>query len=70
VISDLGLPDGSGLELMREIQRHRPVSAIALSGYGMEDDLRKTREAGFDAHLLKPVNIEQLREILLQITSR
>ncbi len=36
----------------------------------MEDDLRKTREAGFDAHLVKPVNIEQLREILLQITSR
>ena len=37
---------------------------------GMEDDLRKTREAGFDAHLVKPVNIEQLREMLVQITTR
>jgi len=70
VISDLGLPDGSGLELIREIQRQRRVPAIALSGYGMEDDLRKTREAGFDAHLVKPVNIEQLREMLVQITTR
>jgi PAS domain S-box-containing protein len=64
VISDLGLPDGSGLELMREIQRQRPVPAIALSGYGMEEDIRQTREAGFFAHLVKPVNLDQLRLLL------
>lgn len=68
VISDLGLPDGSGLELMREIQRLRPVPAIALSGYGMEDDVRRTREAGFFAHLVKPVNLDQLRQLIDQIS--
>jgi len=67
IISDLGLPDGSGLELMREIRRERPVAGIALSGYGMEEDLRQTKEAGFFAHLIKPVPMEQLRQLLLQI---
>jgi len=67
VISDLGLPDGSGLDLMRELQRQRPVPGIALSGYGMEGDLRLTREAGFFAHLVKPVNLDQLRQLIDQI---
>jgi len=67
VISDLGLPDGSGLDLMRELQRQRPVPGIALSGYGMEEDLRLTREAGFFAHLVKPVNLDQLRQLIEQI---
>ncbi len=67
VVSDLGLPDGSGLDLMREIQRIRPVPAIALSGYGMEDDVRLTREAGFFAHLVKPVNVDQLKQLLARI---
>ena len=68
VICDLGLPDGTGLELMRSIQSHRSVPAVALSGYGMEDDLQKCKEAGFRAHLLKPVKIDQLRQILNQIS--
>jgi len=67
VISDLGLPDGSGLELMRELQQQRPVPGIALSGYGMEGDLRLSHEAGFFAHLVKPVNVDQLRQIIDQI---
>lgn len=67
VISDLGLPDGSGLDLMREMRRQRPVHGIALSGYGMEEDVRQTREAGFFAHLVKPVSIEQLRRLLAQV---
>jgi signal transduction histidine kinase len=67
VISDLGLPDGSGLDLMRELRGQRPVAGIALSGYGMENDLRQTREAGFYAHLVKPVNIEQLWQLLFQL---
>ncbi len=70
VISDLGLPDGSGLDLMREIQRQRPVHAIALSGYGMEEDLRQTKAAGFFAHLVKPINLDQLRLLLDQIPRR
>lgn len=67
VISDLGLPDGSGLDLMRELRRLRPVQGIALSGYGMEEDVRQTREAGFFAHLVKPVSIDQLRRLLAHI---
>lgn len=67
IISDLGLPDGSGLDLMRELQRQRPVAGIALSGYGMEEDVRQTKQAGFFAHLVKPVNIEQLRQLLIQM---
>jgi PAS domain S-box-containing protein len=70
VVSDLGLPDGSGLDLMREIQRRRPVPGIALSGYGMEDDVRQTKEAGFFAHLVKPVNLDQLRQLLDQLQAQ
>jgi len=67
VISDLGLPDGSGLDLMRALQRQRPVPGIALSGYGMEGDLHLSRAAGFFAHLVKPVNLDQLRQLIDQI---
>jgi CheY-like chemotaxis protein len=67
VISDLGLPDGSGLDLMAQIQSIRPVPGIALSGYGMEDDIRRTREAGFAAHLVKPVNINELCRLVEQL---
>ncbi len=67
VISDLGLPDGSGHDLIRELKRQRPIAGIALSGYGMEEDLRQTKEAGFCAHLVKPVNIEQLRHLLFRM---
>lgn len=68
VLSDLGLPDISGLELMRQIQQMRPVQAIALSGYGMEEDMRQSREAGFSAHLTKPINLDQLLRLLDEIS--
>ena len=67
VISDLGLPDGSGIDLMVQIQSIRPVPAIALSGYGMEDDLQRSTAAGFFAHLVKPVKMDQLKQLLTQI---
>jgi signal transduction histidine kinase/CheY-like chemotaxis protein len=60
LISDLGLPDGSGLEVMRALSRFR-VPGIALSGYGMEEDVRRSHEAGFGRHLTKPVGMPQLR---------
>jgi CheY-like chemotaxis protein len=41
VLSDLGLPDGTGIDMLRRIRQRHPVTAIALSGYGMEDDVRK-----------------------------
>lgn len=60
LISDLGLPDGSGLDLMKSIRARLPLRAIALSGYGMEDDHRRSREAGFQEHLVKPVSFPDL----------
>src|SRR5205823_4440351 len=64
LVSDIGLPDGSGLDLMRTLGAERPVLGIALSGYGMEDDLRKSRDAGFAAHLTKPVDFPVLEETI------
>jgi PAS domain S-box-containing protein len=55
VISDLGLPDGTGYELMRELARRYGLKGIALSGYGMEHDIAQSRESGFIGHLTKPV---------------
>jgi len=69
VISDIGLPDGSGLDLMREIVARSPGGArgICLTGFGMEEDIRKSREAGFLAHLTKPVNLQELQAVLSRV---
>jgi PAS domain S-box-containing protein len=67
VISDIGLPDGSGLELMSRLRAARPTPGIALSGYGTEDDLRKSREAGFDTHLTKPVDFSTLEAAIRRV---
>jgi CheY-like chemotaxis protein len=65
VISDLGLPDRSGLDLMRELRsRHENLPAIALSGYGQEADIERSRNAGFRAHLVKPVEPRRLLEVI------
>ena len=72
VISDLGLPDGSGTELMRELSEKYRLPGIALSGFGMEDDVRRSEIAGFSRHLTKPVDFEILlanvREVLAQLS--
>jgi CheY-like chemotaxis protein/anti-sigma regulatory factor (Ser/Thr protein kinase) len=64
VVSDLGLPDGTGIELMEQLRARHGLRGIALSGYGMEEDLARSREAGFVAHLVKPVDFAQLRRAL------
>ncbi len=61
LISDLGLPDGSGHDLMREFRtRGNTFVGIALSGYGQSEDIRRSQEAGFTAHLTKPVSCQTL----------
>ncbi len=60
LISDIGLPDGSGLDVMRELKRRGHVPGIAISGYGHDEDLRRSQEAGFAEHLVKPVNADDL----------
>lgn len=67
VISDIGLPDGNGYDLMRELAARGPVKGIALSGYGMEEDLARSREAGFQQHLTKPVRVQSLDRALAEL---
>src|SRR4051812_38089337 len=55
VISDLGLPDGSGLKLMSELRDKYGLKGIALTGYGDVDDISAATESGFVTHLTKPV---------------
>jgi signal transduction histidine kinase len=64
VISDLGLPDGNGIDLMRKLAKEYGLRGIALSGYGMPEDRAKTKQAGFLAHLVKPINFDQLQSTL------
>ena len=65
LISDLALPDGSGIDLVQKLQSARPIIGIALTGFGMEDDIRKGREAGFHHHLVKPIDLNRL-DLLIQ----
>jgi CheY-like chemotaxis protein len=67
LISDIGLPDGDGYNLVREAKRRQPLRAIALSGFGTEEDVRRSFEAGFDYHLTKPVDLNGLRSLLQKI---
>jgi PAS domain S-box-containing protein len=63
VISDLGLPDGSGLTIMQHVPQSR-TRAIAVSGFCSEEDIRKSKEAGFVEHLAKPFDFKRLQEAL------
>jgi len=60
LISDIRLPDGSGLDLMRRLRSNRPIRGIAISGFGTEQDQRRSREAGYETHLTKPVDFNVL----------
>ncbi len=64
IISDLGLPDGDGHKLMFELHDSYGLPGIALSGYGMEHDIARSRESGFFAHLTKPVDIHALESAI------
>jgi CheY-like chemotaxis protein len=64
IISDLGLPDGTGYELMQQLKLPSPVPAIALSGYGADTDIKRSRESGFRQHITKPVDFGRLLEAI------
>jgi PAS domain S-box-containing protein len=67
IVSDIQLPDGSGLDLMRELGRTGEVPGIAMSGYGTEDDVRESLAAGFAEHLTKPVTFQALEEAIHRV---
>jgi DNA-binding response OmpR family regulator len=69
LISDIGLPDRSGYDLMREVRLKNDLPGIALSGFGSEQDVNQAREAGFAEHLTKPVSFERLEKTIQSLLS-
>jgi len=65
VLLDIGLPGMSGHDVCRQVREQpwgRHIRMIALTGWGQEEDRRKSREAGFDGHLVKPIDIAAVLE--------
>ena len=69
ILSDIGLPDGTGYDVMCEAKRAYNIKGIALTGFGMSEDVRRSKEAGFDFHLTKPVDVAELRSVLRKLSS-
>jgi CheY-like chemotaxis protein/two-component sensor histidine kinase len=67
LVSDIGLPDGTGVELMQQLSADRPIFGIALTGFGMEEDIQKSHDGGFYHHLIKPVDLNKLDSIIQQV---
>jgi CheY-like chemotaxis protein len=69
VLLDIGLPRLNGYEAARQIraqQSHRDLTLVALTGWGQEEDRRHSEEAGFDAHMIKPVDVAALSKLLAE----
>jgi len=71
LVSDIGLPDGSGLDIARAWQNLQPDKpSVAITGYGMDEDIRRCREAGFRDHLTKPVNFSRLEALIQSLAEQ
>ncbi|HEX8466067.1 MAG TPA: response regulator [Abditibacterium sp.] len=71
VVSDIGMPGMDGYQLMTNLRATpdlAPFKSIALSGYDMQSEDSRVRDAGYDAHLTKPIEFEQLFEMIEQLT--
>ncbi len=64
LVTDIGLPDGTGYQLMRAARQSQSLRGIAISGFGMEEDVQRSMEAGFEHHLIKPIDAQQLEALL------
>lgn len=69
VLSDIGLPDGSGYDVISEAKRNQQVKGVALTGFGTDADIQRGKEAGFDFYLTKPADFYELRAVLGQLGS-
>ncbi len=67
LVSDIGLPDGDGYALMSRLRSRHGLRGIALTAFGMEDDIELGRQAGFEAYLIKPINAAILERTLAQL---
>lgn len=70
LVSDIGLPDGSGIQVMAEARQRYNLQGIALTGYGMAEGIERSRLAGFGAHLTKPIRVESLEAALAAVTTK
>jgi CheY-like chemotaxis protein/nitrogen-specific signal transduction histidine kinase len=66
LLSDISMPDGSGLELMQSL-RPSGIKGIAISGLGTDDDMKRSRDAGFSEHITKPVSIDDLEATIQEL---
>jgi CheY-like chemotaxis protein len=67
VISDLGLPDFSGIELMNILRERYSLRGVAVSGYGMDEDIQRSKAAGFDYHVTKPADPAKIQRLLAEV---
>jgi len=69
LLCDIGLPDGSGYEVISQAKRKQSIKAVALPGFGTEEDIRRSKEAGFDFHLVKPIDLHELQTVLDKVAA-
>ena len=69
VLCDIGLPDGTGYDVIAQAKRRQPVKAVALTGFSATEDIERGKQAGFDFHLTKPVDFHELRAVLGQVAA-
>lgn len=68
VISDIGLPDTNGWELLKRLRAHQPdLRAIALTGYGYPNDMKRSNQAGFEMHFTKPPDWASIKSALASL---
>ena len=67
LLCDLGLPDGTGIDFIETVRKSRKTPAIALTGFGMQEDVERAARAGFDAHLTKPINLQKLESTIWRL---
>jgi CheY-like chemotaxis protein len=67
LVSDIGLSDGSGYELMADLQSRFGMKGIALTGFGEAEDIARSQKAGFSAHITKPASIQSLEQALKEV---
>jgi signal transduction histidine kinase/ActR/RegA family two-component response regulator len=67
ILCDLGLPDGTGIDFIKKVRETHQTPAIALTGFGMQQDVERAEQAGFNAHLTKPVNLQKLEATILKL---
>ena len=73
ILLDIGLPRLNGYEAARRIReqpRHEGVTLVALTGWGQEEDRRRSEEAGFDGHMIKPVDFAALTKLLAELDAK